>query len=97
MGDHGEAVDYCNRKELGDAVAAIKKSGKAKFVGFSTHNLRRAEYIRAAAEGGFIDVIMVQYTIANSRTASATGRAPTSRLPGPPARVNWTSPCSCPK
>jgi predicted aldo/keto reductase-like oxidoreductase len=62
MGDHGEAVDYCKSKEFGEAVAAIKKSGKAKFVGFSTHTLRRSEYIQAAAEGGFVDVIMVQYS-----------------------------------
>jgi uncharacterized protein len=62
MGDHREKVEYCKSKELGDAVEAIKKSGKAKFVGFSTHNARRADFIQAAAEGGFIDVIMVQYS-----------------------------------
>ncbi|AGA29932.1 aldo/keto reductase [Singulisphaera acidiphila] len=62
MGDHHEEVEFCKSKEFGDAIEAVKKSGKAKFVGFSTHNARRADYIRAAAEGGFIDVIMVQYS-----------------------------------
>jgi aryl-alcohol dehydrogenase-like predicted oxidoreductase len=62
MGDHGEAVDFCKSPEFAKAIETIKKSGKAKFVGFSTHNVRRAEYIKAAAEGGFVDVIMVQYS-----------------------------------
>jgi aryl-alcohol dehydrogenase-like predicted oxidoreductase len=62
MGDHGEAVDFCKSKEFAQAIESIKKSGKARFVGFSTHNARRAEYIQAAAEGGFVDVIMVQYS-----------------------------------
>ncbi len=62
MGDHNEAVDFPKSPEFARAVEAIKKSGKAKFVGFSTHNPRRAEYIQAAAEGGFVDVIMVQYS-----------------------------------
>jgi len=62
MGDHGEDLDFPKSKEFAQAVEKIKKSGKAKFVGFSTHNLRRASYIQAAAEGGFVDVIMVQYS-----------------------------------
>lgn len=62
MGDHREAVDFCKGKEFADAIDTIKKSGKAKFVGFSTHNARRAAYIQAAADGGFVDVIMVQYS-----------------------------------
>jgi hypothetical protein len=62
MGDHGEALDLPKSREFAAAVEKIKKSGKAKFVGFSTHNARRADYIKAAAEGGFIDVIMLQYS-----------------------------------
>jgi predicted aldo/keto reductase-like oxidoreductase len=62
MGDHGEEVDLCKSREFAQAIETIKKSGKSRFVGFSTHNARRAEYIQAAAEGGFIDVIMVQYS-----------------------------------
>ena len=63
MGSHGhERFDFPRSKEFADAVDKIKKSGKAKFVGFSTHHVNRAEYIRAAARGGFTDVIMVQYS-----------------------------------
>ena len=62
MGDHGEASDFPKSKEFAKAVEAIKKTGKAKFVGFSTHNVRKAELITSAAEGGFLDVIMLQYS-----------------------------------
>ena len=62
MGDHREAVDFPKSAEFGKAVDAIKKSGKAKFVGFSSHHPRRAEYIQAAAEGGFLDAIMLAFS-----------------------------------
>jgi aryl-alcohol dehydrogenase-like predicted oxidoreductase len=62
MGDHGEAIDFPMSREFGQAIEAIKRSGKAKFVGFSTHNQRRADYIQAAAKGGFVDAIMLQYS-----------------------------------
>jgi uncharacterized protein len=39
---------------------AIRKSGKAKFVGFSTHHPARHLLIQAAARGGFVDAIMLQ-------------------------------------
>jgi aryl-alcohol dehydrogenase-like predicted oxidoreductase len=38
----------------------IRKSGKAKFVGFSTHHPQRALLLQAAAQGGFVDAIMLQ-------------------------------------
>jgi predicted aldo/keto reductase-like oxidoreductase len=56
------AVKWPKSKELRETVDAIKKSGKAKFVGFSTHHANRAAIIQAAAEGGATDVIMLQYT-----------------------------------
>ena len=49
-------------KEFRDAADAIRKSGKAKFIGFSTHHKRRAELIQAAADNGGVDAIMLQYT-----------------------------------
>ncbi len=45
-----------------EAAEAIKKTGKVKFVGFSTHDAMIAEQIQNAAEGGFIDVIMLKFT-----------------------------------
>ena len=38
----------------------LKSSGKVKQVGFSCHG--GPEYIQAAADGGFLDAVMVQYT-----------------------------------
>lgn len=66
LGDHqssvDEAIEIASGREFKETAEAIKKSGKAKFVGFSTHHTHRAEIIRAAAKGGFVDAIMLQYT-----------------------------------
>jgi predicted aldo/keto reductase-like oxidoreductase len=60
--DYGsQALEWPRSSELRATVAAIKQSGKARFVGFSTHHANRAEYLEAAAQGGFIDAIMLQY------------------------------------
>ncbi len=62
-GEYGQAsLEWPKSKEFKDTIEAIKKSGKARFVGFSCHDAKRAEYLAAAAEGGFVDAIMVQYT-----------------------------------
>ncbi len=61
LGDSREDVNLPKSKEFGEVVEALKKSGKTKFVGFSTHCDNRSEYIQAAAEGGFIDAIMVKF------------------------------------
>lgn len=55
-------TDWPKSKELKEAAEAIKKTGKVKFVGFSTHDAMIAQQIQNAAEGGFIDVIMLKYT-----------------------------------
>jgi aryl-alcohol dehydrogenase-like predicted oxidoreductase len=55
-------TDWPKSKELKEAAEALKKTGKVKFVGFSTHDAKIAEQIQNAAEGGFIDVIMLKYT-----------------------------------
>jgi aryl-alcohol dehydrogenase-like predicted oxidoreductase len=62
VGDHDYAteVDWPKNKEFKETAEAIRKSGKARFVGFSTHHVQRAQILQNAAEGGFVDVIMVQ-------------------------------------
>ena len=61
--DYGDAsLEWPKSKEFKETIAAIKKTGKAKFVGFSCHDSKRAEYLQAAADGGFVDAVMVQYT-----------------------------------
>jgi aryl-alcohol dehydrogenase-like predicted oxidoreductase len=57
----GDAMAMVKSKELKEASEAAKKSGKARFVGISTHHKDRAHLIQAAAEGGIVDVIMLQY------------------------------------
>ncbi|MEO6807597.1 MAG: aldo/keto reductase [Isosphaeraceae bacterium] len=62
-GEYGaDSLNWPKSKEFKETIETIKKSGKAKFVGFSCHDARRAEYLQAAAEGGFVDAIMLQYT-----------------------------------
>ena len=55
-------ADWPKSQELKEAAEALKKTGKVKFVGFSTHDAMIAQQIQNAAEGGFIDVIMLKYT-----------------------------------
>jgi predicted aldo/keto reductase-like oxidoreductase len=65
MGDHhelDEAIEFVSGKEFRETAEAIKKSGKAKFIGFSTHHQHRAEILKAAAKAGIADAIMVQNT-----------------------------------
>ncbi len=39
----------------------LKSSGKVKMVGFTCHDGRLPDYLNAAAEGGFVDIIMMAY------------------------------------
>ena len=62
VGDHNikTEIKWPESKEFKETAEAIRKSGKAKFVGFSTHHVRRPEILQAAARGGFVDAIMLQ-------------------------------------
>lgn len=65
LGDHhtlDESINFVKGKEFKETAEAIRKSGKAKFLGFSTHHKDRAQVIQAAAEGGIVDAIMLMYT-----------------------------------
>ncbi len=65
FGDHhslDDAINLVKGREFKEVAEAIRKSGKARFVGFSTHHKDRAQIIQAAAEGGIVDAIMLQYT-----------------------------------
>jgi predicted aldo/keto reductase-like oxidoreductase len=56
------AINLVKSQEFKETADAIRKSGKAKFIGFSTHHKDRAAIIQAAAEAGIVDAIMLQYT-----------------------------------
>ncbi len=65
MGDHhelDEAIEFVTGKEFKETADAIRKSGKAKFIGFSTHHRNRDKILQAAAKAGIVDAIMVQNT-----------------------------------
>jgi aryl-alcohol dehydrogenase-like predicted oxidoreductase len=65
MGDDhslGAAINFVKSQEFKETAEAIRRSGKAKFLGFSTHHRDRAAIVQAAAEGGIVDAIMLQYT-----------------------------------
>jgi predicted aldo/keto reductase-like oxidoreductase len=53
-------MEWIMSPDLKQVADAIRSSGKAKFVGFSTHHPDRALLLQAAAQGGFLDVIMLQ-------------------------------------
>ena len=55
----GNEMDWPKSKEMKETIAAIKKTGKVRFVGFATHDQRRAEQLEIAAEGGLMDVVMI--------------------------------------
>lgn len=55
-------LDMLKGKELRETSEALKKSGKIKFIGFSSHHKNRAQIMQAAAEGGIVDAMMVQYS-----------------------------------
>ena len=56
-----KTIDFITGKEFRETADAIRKSGKAKFIGFSAHHKDRAAMIKAAAEAGTVDAVMLQY------------------------------------
>jgi uncharacterized protein len=58
--DFDAELQWPMSQEFKDTADAIRKSGKAKFVGFSTHHPARAQLLQAAVQGGFVDAIMLQ-------------------------------------
>ncbi len=54
-------ADWPKSKDMKDAIEAIKKTGKVKFVGFSTHDPAMVRQLEAAAAGAFVDVIMLKF------------------------------------
>ena len=53
-------VEWPKSKEFKETAEAIRKSGKARFVGFSTHHQQPSRDPPGRRRGGFVDVIMLQ-------------------------------------
>jgi aryl-alcohol dehydrogenase-like predicted oxidoreductase len=56
-----ECIEWPKSQEFRETAEKLKKSGKCRLVGFSCHHDKRAEFLTAAAEGGFVDAIMMRY------------------------------------
>jgi uncharacterized protein len=62
-GEYGkDSVDWPKSDEFKKVAETLKSSGKVKMVGFSCHDGRLNDYLNAAAQGGFVDIIMLRYT-----------------------------------
>lgn len=61
--EYGEdSLNWPKSDSLKKVADKLKSSGKVKMVGFSCHDPQANQYLNAAAQGGFLDAIMVKYT-----------------------------------
>ena len=66
--NHGlSSAKMVNYEPLMEAQVKIKKSGKARFIGLSTHS-HQPEVIRAAADAGIYDVVLTAYNFSQKNT-----------------------------
>jgi predicted aldo/keto reductase-like oxidoreductase len=56
-----ESLNWPKSDAYKKVAEQLKSSGKVKMVGFSCHDGQLPEYLNAAAEGGFIDIIMLAF------------------------------------
>ena len=56
-----DSVNWPKSDAYKKTAEALKSSGKVKMVGFSCHDGRLTDYLNAAAEGGFLDIIMLAF------------------------------------
>lgn len=56
-----DAVNWPKRDQFKKVAEQLKSSGKVKLVGFSCHDGRLTDCLNSAAEGGFVDIIMLAY------------------------------------
>jgi uncharacterized protein len=62
-GEYGkDSVNWPKSDEFKKTAETLKSSGKVKMVGFSCHDGQLNDYLNAAAQGGFVDIIMLKYT-----------------------------------
>jgi aryl-alcohol dehydrogenase-like predicted oxidoreductase len=60
--EYGEAaVEWPGSDAFKKVAAQLKKSGKCKLIGFSCHDGQLVDCLNAAAQGGFVDAIMLKY------------------------------------
>ena len=57
-----DSVNWPKSDEFKKVAETLKSSGKVKMVGFSCHDGQLNDYLNAAAQGGFLDIIMLRYS-----------------------------------
>jgi len=55
------SLDWPKSDAFRKTAEALKSSGKARMVGFSCHDGRLPDYLNSAAQGGFLDIIMLAF------------------------------------
>jgi len=61
--EYGEgSLEWPKSDRFRKVADKLKSSGKVKMVGFTCHDARLVDYLNAAAEGRFVDLIMLKYT-----------------------------------
>jgi aryl-alcohol dehydrogenase-like predicted oxidoreductase len=56
-----DSVNWPKSDAYKKTAEALRSSGKVKMVGFSCHDGRLTDYVNSAAEGGFLDIIMLAF------------------------------------
>jgi predicted aldo/keto reductase-like oxidoreductase len=56
-----DSVNWPKSDAYKKTAEALKSSGKVKMVGFSCHDGRLTDYVNSAAQGGFLDIIMLAF------------------------------------
>lgn len=56
-----DVANWLRGDRLKKVCDQLKASGKAKMVGFSTHDKQLVDFLNAAADGAFLDAIMLSY------------------------------------
>ncbi len=56
------SLEWPKSEAFKKVVEELKKSGKCRKVGFSCHDAQVVDFLNAAAQGGFVDVIMLSYS-----------------------------------
>jgi uncharacterized protein len=70
-----EGLDWPASEQFKEVAEKLKKSGKVRFVGFSCHDARAPEFLQAAAQGAFLDAVMVSYNPVLGRTENRLNKA----------------------
>jgi hypothetical protein len=55
------SLDWPKSDEFKKTAEELKSSGKVRMVGFSCHDGHLPDYLNAAAQGGFLDIVMLAY------------------------------------